>query len=291
MRNVINQLLLFFVLAFTVLTSVGASKEFRIFDAMLYKSINTYRDKGIPNAALHGIQTIEVMYDGNIWPDSQDKNHSPPEVNVLEESVKRVRKSIGPVNIDTICLDIEHWSLKESDNKKLTNNLNKYIKTIKSYKRKMPDMKFGYYGMLPVRNYYDALEDESSEKYIKWKLQNDKLKSLASEADIIFPSLYTFTSNGENWVKYAIKNIKEAKRYGKPVYAFIWPQYHPSVRFIGLNFMPAELWKLQLETVAKHADGVVIWGGWDHEINKQLHWDERAEWWLVLKNFAKSLPQ
>ncbi|MFK5857047.1 MAG: hypothetical protein QM503_13025 [Bacteroidota bacterium] len=280
----------FFIILEFVFSGIAYSAgEFKVYDSTLYKSSKNVRDKGIPMAFSIGIKTLETMYDGNIWPDSKELNDKPPEGDVFLKSIKNVKKSIGAFNIDVICLDIEHWSLKETNQKKLTENLNKYIKTIQLYKKKMPDKKFGYYSMLPVRNYYDALEISSSTKYLKWQNHNDKLVSLANNADIIFPSLYTFSSNKEDWVKYAVENIKQAKRYGKPVYVYIWPQYHPSVRFIGLNFMPADFWTLQLETALAHADGVVIWGGWDHDNNKQLYWDETAEWWQATKKFMKSI--
>ena len=53
------------------------------------------------------------------------------------------------------------------------------------------------------------------------------------------------------------------------------------------NYIDADFWRLQLETVAEHADGVVIWGGWDFDHNRPARWDERVPWWQATR---ASLP-
>ena len=51
--------------------------------------------------------------------------------------------------------------------------------------------------------------------------------------------------------------------------------------------LPPDYWMLQLETITKHADGVVIWGGWgDHGPEP---WNEEAPWWQVTKRFMQRL--
>ncbi|MDO9084545.1 MAG: hypothetical protein Q7U56_14825, partial [Humidesulfovibrio sp.] len=101
--------------------------------------------------------------------------------------------------------------------------------------------------------------------------------------DIIFPSLYTFYDDPAGWKKYAIATIQEAKRYGKPVYPFLWYQYHDSNKLLGGKPIPAAIWRMQLETCLKYADGVVIWGGY-----KEL-WSEEAAWWQETKTFMNAL--
>jgi hypothetical protein len=94
--------------------------------------------------------------------------------------------------------------------------------------------------------------------------------------DALFPSIYTFYTDRQGWVTYAIAQITEAKRKakGKPVYAFLWPQYHESNLLLGLRPLDSDYWELQLNTVAQHADGVVIWGGWG--ANGPELWNEEA---------------
>ena len=41
---------------------------------------------------------------------------------------------------------------------------------------------------------------------------------------MIFPSLYTVYDDQGHWLRFAEANMVEARRYGKPVIPFIWPQ-------------------------------------------------------------------
>jgi Hyaluronidase. len=124
-------------------------------------------------------------------------------------------------------------------------------------------------------------------------LENDRIISLAQTVDVFYPSLYTFYTDKAGWVEYATAQISEARRLanGKPVFAFLWPQYHNSNRLLKCQFLPADYWQLQLETVSKLADGVVIWGGWDvcNSKGKALQWNDNAKWWQVTKAFIKKL--
>jgi hypothetical protein len=144
----------------------------------------------------------------------------------------------------------------------------------------------GYYGVPPIRDYWRALDPPNSQPYRAWQSANDQLQPLANAVDALFPSLYTFYDDQDGWTQYAIANLSEARRLarGKPVYAFIWPQFHNSNPVLGLKLIPGEFWALQLQTIAQHADGVVIWGGW------QVLWDENAEWWQATRQFLRTRP-
>jgi hypothetical protein len=83
-------------------------------------------------------------------------------------------------------------------------------------------------------------------------------------------------------MKYALAILREARQYGKPVYAFLWPRYHDSNRFIGGQPISRKFWRKQLETVYRHADGVVIW-----DYDRSL-WREYMPWWLETKAFLLS---
>jgi hypothetical protein len=116
--------------------------------------------------------------------------------------------------------------------------------------------------------------------------ENDQLRSLAGAVDVFFPSLYTFYPDQAGWKKYAIAQIEEARRYGggKPIYVFLWPQYHESNRILGGSYLPADYWLLELETAREYADGIVLWSG-------SSKWDEDAPWWKVTKEFVKNRDQ
>ena len=114
--------------------------------------------------------------------------------------------------------------------------------------------------------------------------QDDSLASVASFVDVLFPSVYTFYEDRSGWQNYAIAQIQEARRLsrGKPVYIFLWPQYHPSNKKLANTFLPGNYWRLELETGRKYADGAVIWC-----CGNSQAWDNKAPWWLETQDFLK----
>src|SRR5207249_9613783 len=97
------------------------------------------------------------------------------------------------------------------------------------------------------------------------------MRSIVPFVGALDPSRYTFYDDAQGWVKYALANVAEARRIadGRPVYPFLWPQYHYSNARLGSQYIDGNLWSLELRTMYAHADGLVIWGGYD-VANKRL---------------------
>jgi len=260
----------------TISSSLAGESDFKVYDATLYENA--------PEMSRFNIDTIKIVYANEIWIDGL-KYGEPLTDAILQESVKRIYKKINS-DIKILCLDIEHWPLK-ADKETVNKSKRKYIDIVRRFKKLMPDKMIGLYGVIPIRNYYDALKINSP-GYDAWTKQIDGISEIADEVDIFFPSLYTFRSNKMDWVKYAEANINQVKRFNKPVIPLIWPQYHQSNRFIGLSYISKDFWSLQLETIAKNADGVLVWGGWDVKKRKRQKWNAAADWWHVVKNFANN---
>jgi len=247
-------------------------RDFAIFDA------TTYKNK--PDLSKYGIRKIQAM--SRFWGNSDDREETPN-----RDRVRHLTRHIKDPH-GFAFIDIEQWPLNGSIHE-VVMNIEKYRRVIEWIKKDVPDLKIGLYGMLPIRDYWRAIRKPDSEEYRDWQSQNDLLRSLAfSSIDMILPSLYTFYPDRVGWVRFAIANLSEARRYGsgKPVYAFLWPQYHVSNKNIGLEYLPQDYWRLQLETAYKYADGIVIWGGWDFKYNAQANWNENAPWWKATKEFC-----
>jgi hypothetical protein len=75
----------------------------------------------------------------------------------------------------------------------------------------------------------------------------------------------------------------EARRYGKPVYPFLWPTYHNSNKKLTGQLVPGDYWRMELELVHQYADGVVLWGGYKEK------WDENAAWWRETQAWLATL--
>jgi hypothetical protein len=245
-----------------------AGEPFKVFDALSYKN------KPETLQAL-GLEHIYVAYSGQLFPDKKDTPEAPPE-DFLKAAAAKFPATTAPVVID-----IENWPTLIDDKAKRTTDIANLTFVVRALRSARPDLKFGYYAVIPEREYWAAVDPVKHDGRA-WKLNNERLrKELAGDVDAIFPSLYTFYPDKKGWVRYAEENLKEAKQYHKPVYAFLWPEYHDSNKDLKGTNLDADYWKLELETCRRHADGIVIWGGFQKE------WDENAPWWKATVEFMK----
>ena len=247
-----------------------------------FKIFKAFRYNSMPSLSGCGLSDIRMLYPTELFGSG---SRSQPNVSLLKNTVA---KSLLKTNPKFVVIDIEHWDEIEEMDKLIT-----VVRTLKQAVRDggNTSMKFGFYMILPVRN-CNAPTTGISSKLTAWKSQNDQLARLAKEVDVIFPSLYTIKNEPSNWVKYAKANIAEARQYGKPVYAFLWPQFHDYYKEYGTQYLPVTFWQLELETLQGLADGVAIWGsikpnaassnsvGWDT-------WDGDKAWWQYTKTFAQ----
>lgn len=260
----------------TLAQSPPSSKPFLVFDGTLYSNK--------PDLSRYGIQPITMVYAGKFGPDWYKYADRLPSAN----SVRSVAQDVRHTSHMAV-LDIEHWPLKGSPDS-VHNSVTKYVTVLEWFRAAAPDLSIGYYGVPPIRDYWRAVKDLSNQERRSWMVENDQIRVLAGAVDALFPSLYTFYPDRDGWKKYAIAQIEEARRYGngKPVYVFLWPQYHESNRILGGHFLPEDYWLLELETAKQYADGIVIWGGWGSD-NRPAKWDESAAWWGKTKEFMASL--
>ena len=267
MRTAWRIFLLWFLCA-----AVAMGQGFRVFDATQYH--------GKPDLSVYGIEKLTVIYGHFLWPDRKVTESVPPD-DFLEARLREFGSRDG----SPWCIDIEHWPVR-GDDAEAQRSIDRYLAVLQAARRVAPPgTPIGFYGVVPIREYHAALEPHADARWQRWLGQNIRLAPLAGAVDVIFPSLYTFYDDPEEWVRYAVEQLEMARRFGKPVYAFLWPQYHESNRFQGLDYIDADFWRLQLETVAEHADGVVIWGGWDFAHRRPADWDEGAPWWLATRAF------
>lgn len=257
-------------------STVGAAspeqpaERFQMFDGTLYM--------GKPDLSKHGLKPVKIVYHADLWGAGQDDSKPPDPVRI-----RHIARLIDP-EIAIGVVDVEHWPLKLSDGRVDTLNLGKLRELLLNFKKSAPNALWGYYG-IPKPDYWRAMRGIGSLDAAPWMTENDMAQTIVDSQDAAFPSLYTFYADREGWVKYAVAQIAEARRLakGKPVYVFLWPQYHESNHINGLDYLKGDYWRLELETVQKYADGAILWGGY------QQAWNEQAEWWTVTKKFLKSL--
>ena len=256
--------------------SAAVPRPFVVFDGTLYKNK--------PSLGTYDVRPITVLYESHLFVASQSPAAVPPEP-IVRSLAYDLRGSPEPV-----ILDIERWPLK-GDGIAVQSTVAKFLSVLSWVKAEAPGVPIGVYGTVPVPDYWRAIRDPASAEFQSWQQDNDRLEGVTDRVDALFPSIYTFYTDRQGWVTYAIAQINEAKRKakGKPVYAFLWPQYHESNLLLGLRPLDSDYWELQLNTVAQHADGVVIWGGWGAKGPEP--WNEEAPWWQVTKRFMRRLDQ
>ncbi len=253
---------------------VVTDSEFKVYDG------TRFRDK--PEMTQYGFTPIKVIYQMMLWdkPMSEVGQWELPSKTLVSEWAESASK----VNNELAIIDIEHWPTKGTD-EEVQQSIQNYSTVYAWFKEAQPGMQFGYYDMVPVKNYWSYPTDERLQI---WQSRNDKLKPLADKVDALFPQLYTFSQDQDAWVNSAKYYLKEAKRISgdKPVYAFLWPQYigkdDSSIHGV---YIDEGFWRTQLETARQYADGVVIWFPYKTE------WQEASNgpWWEVTKEFLQNL--
>lgn len=231
------------------------TKSFPIYDSMFYK------DK--PDTAKEGLIGSNILYEDKIWPNKQGLGVLPNR-EAFEALVREHATNPGP-----LVMDIESVSLRVQV-ETARHNMETLAKLADWAHQAVPGKAIGFYGTNTLSNILPANQSVA--------------RDLASHVDAFFPSMYTYDDNRASWEKRAQVAQAEARALDptKPVYFFIWPQYHTgSVR--ALRYINGDYWRFQLETAHRYGSGIVLWGP------SAYLWNEKSGWWNVTKQFAASL--
>jgi len=241
------------------------SKPFIVFDGLLFS--------GKPDNRMRGL--VPITWVGDIWR---------PGVSMDTVDEAQIR-AVFEHKLDKrgfYYLDIENWPLLSVSPVVRERNIAKLTQVIQLARNALPNAHLGYYGIMPGITYWPLLRHDDA--YDEWQKVNRELVPLSRSVDAVFPSLYTFYDDMGGWKIYARQTLAEAHRYGKPVYVFLWPQFHDSNPELRGRYLPRAFWRMELDLCAELADGVVLWGGW------QAPWEEHAAWWQETLAFMKTIP-
>lgn len=249
----------------------ASAEQCRIYDG------TTYADKP---ANRRGVLDIHIAYEGDLW-DPRHRDAPMPWRAKVEAAARTAQARNVP-----LVLDIERWHVDSTASDEEVRGHVAKLKEIVGWARAAaPEIQLGFFSLAPMAASSWAQAAEGSKDLSDWRRINERLRPLAEVVDIIFPYSYTYLYNPDDWQAQAIGNVREARRYGKPVYLFIWPQYTERNKKLGYTFVPSEFWRRQLATACEHADAVVIWGGWDPKNRRRAAWDEDATWWRDVQMF------
>ena len=258
------------------LTDKTSGKTFRMFESI------RYRNK--PDLFTYCVKPIKIWYDRTFWPEGAPnkrlKDLNLPQRGLVEDAAVD-SDSFGAVTV----LDIEHWPTKDSTLAQAA--VDNYITVLDWFRKAASETQIvGYYSMVPIRDYWRALEGPASDDYQDWQKENDRLAPLAEAVDIVFPSIYTFYEDRNGWLAYAKAQIDESRRLApdKPVYVFLWPEYHPSNDWRKGDPIEPDYWRVQLDFAREHADGAVIW---TLSSTKKVDFTDIPPWWNETARFIK----
>jgi hypothetical protein len=243
-----------------------------------FKARDATRYSADPNLAPYGMKNIVVAYEASLWPSGADRSQ-PNTRYVASTYIPKIKRQ----NPDVVVLDIEEhdWRFETGlSSSQITDRINKYKKLISVFRTHLPNAKIGLYLALPQRNWLAVCGDpkKRASRYTAWHNLNLKLKPLGSAVDIIFPSVYAFYDDAASrqcWPAYAKAQIKEARIYGKPVWAFHWMKYKANTRWIERTH-----WRTHLETIYAAADGLAVWSKAGDD-----RWSWSAPWWVETRDF------
>jgi hypothetical protein len=242
-----------------------AKPDFLVFDGLLYSPMPDLRGLGMP----------KLLGAAGIW--RPNVPHSEVDPAGIADRVRFMRRYTT-----NYYFDLEEWTVSSAPQEVIDANIQKLARVAEIARQTSPELKFGFYDQAPRSTYWPIMLKEA-DKLALWHDINRRSAVVAAKVDYLFPSLYTFYDDRAGWELAARAVLKEAKQYGKPVYPFLWPEYHNSNAKLQGTRIPGEFWRRQLEVCREYADGLVLWGGY-----KQF-WDEQADWWRETKSFVATL--
>lgn len=217
--------------------------------------------------AIPAVRPIHIVYSNNLWKNTDQSQ--PPSSTLLQTYTSSLLDSgyLGPVVID-----IEQWPVHTDSTKRQW-----LLDIMAAFKSANPLWEIGNYAIAPVRNHTASLMPTEHASYLAWEQTNQAANEIAKQSDILFPSLYTMTTDMDRWSTYAVQNVIQAKKYWpqKPIIPFLWPQYHNGVPSIGLQYIDPYFWKHQLMIVYQLCDGCILWKNWTNPLQE---WDYAFPW-------------
>ncbi len=231
------------------------ARSFVIYDNMFYR--------GKPNTSQAGLVGSNILYENVIWARREDFG-SPPSRSAFEAIVRQHIANPGP-----LVIDIEQLPLKGAP-QTARRNMETLAELADWARAAAPGKLIGFYGTNTLSRVPPVALPLARE--------------LARHVDAFFPPMYTFDDDRAAWEKRAQASAAEARALGpgKPVYFYLWPQYHDGTPR-QFQFIDAAYWKFQLETAHRYSDGAVLWSP------SRYDWNDSTGWWSATQQFAHAL--
>lgn len=243
-----------------------------IFDASSYTSKNASNERFfVP---------MTVLYESQVLPYG-------PDAAIDTAFLTKYAKMLPNTSVPYV-LDLETWNFGTSTETYdvLREKVEKYIIVVDAFKNARPDLRFGYFGLLPqvslLESSFNADYTYKSFVLERMDLRYENTKDLADHVDILFPEMYTYWPESQSYAFTSRVNTGidvYAQKYNKPVIPFIWPAYMAASGYTEGTFLSDTYWKLEFDKIYNDTNihASAIWG-------QKITWDETKYWWQYVKS-------
>jgi len=142
----------------------------------------------------------------------------------------------------------------------------------------------GIYGFIPIREVdWNILTRDARypAEQRSWKFANGVFQPLIDRVNFIAPSLYAIGPDIAQHILWTGAVIDQAKRYGKPVIAYVSPESHwAATGGFARQMLSQPQWQATLELVRSKAIDAAIWLGGDNTFKHDMA--ESPMWWECL---------
>lgn len=225
-------------------SAADGGPAFPVYDNTFYRNVNLERVGAVKSNVVFEAQVAQLAGqnpNGFRGTRPASAELALPSRTAYETLVRNTATHPGPV-----VLDFETLYLKGSQS--VAERRYRKLRTLLDWAHHaVPGRTVGYYGVL----------GNTSPRYVKLE------RKLAVREDALFPSLYTFSDNRPAWLARFKQIMSEAASIapGKPVYAYVWPQYHGGTKKAG-RYLTPDNWSYELTTARRLCSGVVVWSPW-----------------------------
>jgi hypothetical protein len=243
------------VAALMAVPTLADNAPFALYDNMYYR--------GKPNTTQDGFVVSNILYEAVIWPHKVNYGVL-PDRHAYEAMVRAHIANPGP-----LVIDIEELPLRGSPDE-----ARQHLETLSTLAdwahAAAPGKIIGFYGTNTLTRVSPADVQYARE--------------LARHVDAFFPPAYTFDDDRATWQQRAQDAVAEAHALdpAKPVYFYLWPQYHDNTPK-QFQFVDAAYWTFQLEIASHLSNGIVLWSPGKYD------WNDSTGWWTATQRFARSV--
>ncbi|MBR2423548.1 MAG: hypothetical protein IKD05_06300 [Tidjanibacter sp.] len=240
--------------------TTGNKKEFVIYDGLYHE--------GKPDLQDDMVSPFSLIYEAFlVTNDELDMDKINQQINICKLT-----------GVKTISLDIECWYDKKDFS---------YIKeqlsiVFNMFKEAIPDCTIGNYGAPASNlNVYRGYRPTWTEEEIMagWtKLNNEGRIGVGEVCDVLYPSLYAYSSDMDQWVEDLKTTVAYIRQHypEKKIVGYIWSNYYNHTSNPEyMQFVTREKAAVMLEACYQYLDGIILWSnGKDVDGTSDVAWND-----------------